>query len=193
MNSPSRPRLSWACGLALLLSSCALNHKNSHLPALIVERLSWMDDVAAAKRAKGLPIYDPVREAELLRTMTQRGVAAGLKEENVRRFFTGQMQAAKVVQEEWLQQHPQGVTSNEKVPDLKQTVRPALDAIGQRMITSLATQRTPAESAEILADARRRLTRAGCSEAVIRPALAGLQAGLQDLEASLALRRGSGA
>ncbi|MBN8420151.1 MAG: gamma subclass chorismate mutase AroQ [Verrucomicrobia bacterium] len=178
MNSPSLPRLSWALGLALLLSSCALNHKNSHLPALIVERLSWMDDVAEAKRAKGLPIYDPVREAELLRTMTQRGVAAGLKEENVRRFFTGQMQAAKVVQEEWLQQHPQGVISNEKVPDLKQTVRPALDAIGQKMITSLATQRSPAESAAALVEACERLARAGYSKAASQRALKGLEAGL---------------
>jgi chorismate mutase-like protein len=162
-------------GLALILSACS---SRSSLPMLMVERLNWMDEVALAKQVKSLPITDPVREAELLRTMTQRGVAAGLKEENVRRFFTGQMVAAKVVQEEWLRQHPQGVTSDVKVPDLKLTVRPALDEIGQKMIASLATPRSAAKSDVVLSDARQRLARAGYSKAVMQPALEGLQAGL---------------
>ena len=164
-----------SCVLAMLLPACS---SPKTLPALMVERLNWMDEVALAKQVKSLPITDPVREAELLRTMTQRGVAAGLKEENVRRFFTGQMVAAKVVQEEWLRQHPQGVTSYVMVPDLKLTVRPALDAIGQKMIASLATPRSAAKSAVVLSDARQRLARAGYSKAVMQPALEGLQAGL---------------
>jgi chorismate mutase-like protein len=177
MKSVSLSLLTWV--LASLLSGCALN-KNSpkSLPVLMVERLNWMDDVALVKQVKSLPITDPAREAELLRAMTQRGVTAGLKAESVRRFFNGQMLAAKVVQEEWLQQHPQGVTSSMKVPDLKQTVRPALDEIGRQMIARLAQPRSPAESAAILAKARQRLTRAGYSEAAMQPALAGLQAGL---------------
>ncbi|WP_294403609.1 gamma subclass chorismate mutase AroQ [Prosthecobacter sp.] len=164
-------------GLALILSACSSRRS---LPALMVERLNWMDEVALAKQVKSLPITDPVREAELLRTMTQRGAAAGLKPESVRRFFTGQMQAAKVVQEEWLRQHPQGVTSYIKVPDLTQTVRPALDDIGRQMIARLAQPRGPEESSVILNEARRRMTRAGFSEEVMQAALAGLQAGLQE-------------
>lgn len=164
-----------SCLLALLPCACS---SSKNLPALMVERLNWMDEVAMAKQVKSLPITDPVREAELLRTMTQRGVAAGLKEENVRRFFTGQMVAAKVVQEEWLRQHPQGVTSYVMVPDLKLTVRPALDAIGQKMIASLAKPRTPAASAAVLVEAGQRLARAGYSKAASQPALEGLQAGL---------------
>ncbi len=168
-----------SCVLALLLAGCTWN-KNSPktLPVLMVERLNWMDEVAMAKQEKSLPINDPVREAELLRAMTQRGVAAGLKPESVRRFFSGQMLAAKAVQEEWLQAHPHAVASYIKVPDLKQTVRPALDEIGRQMIARLAQPRSPAESAAILKEARQRLTHAGYSESAQRPALDGLQAGL---------------
>ncbi|MDI1311770.1 chorismate mutase [Prosthecobacter sp.] len=178
MKSVSLSLVTWV--LASLLSSCALNKSSpKSLPVLMVLRLKWMDDVAEAKQAKALPIFDPVREAELLRTMTQRGVAAGLKAENVRRFFNGQMQAAKGVQEEWLQQHPPGTPASKSVPDLTQTVRPALDEIGRQMIARLAQPRTAGESAAILTAARERLARAGYSEAVMRPALEGLKAGVQ--------------
>ncbi len=165
--------------LALMLSACS---SPKSLPALMVERLNWMDEVAMAKRANGLPITDPVREAELLADMTQRGVAAGLKAENVQRFFTGQMQAAKGVQEQWLRQHPGAASSLQPVPDLAQTVRPALDKIGREMIAELAHSHGPAESAALLNEARQRLGHAGYSEAVMRPALEGLQAGLLDHE-----------
>lgn len=160
---------------ALLLSACS----SPTLPTLMVKRLGWMDEVAAVKQAKSLPITDPVREAELLRTMTQRGVAAGLPAASVQHFFTGQMQAAKVVQEEWLQQHPKDATTSKALPDLAKTVRPALDEIGLQMIALLAQPHSSAESAALLAEARERLTRAGYSQAAIQPALDGLQAGLQ--------------
>jgi chorismate mutase-like protein len=179
MSSVFSARLPWRqaalLGLALMLCSCS---SPKTLPALMVERLNWMDEVAMAKQVKSLPITDPVREAELLRTMTQRGVSAGLPAERVRRFFNGQMQAAKVVQEEWLRQHPQGVTSYVRVPDLTHTVRPALDEIGRQMIAELAQPRSPAESAAVLNKARQRLESAGYSKAVMQPALDGLQAGI---------------
>ena len=174
MKSVSLSLLSWV--LALMLSAC---YSPRTLPTLMVERLNWMDEVAMAKQARSLPITDTVREAELLRRMTQRGVAAGLKAGSVQRFFTGQMLAAKGVQEEWLRQHPQGVASYIMVPDLTLTVRPALDEIGQQMIANLSPPRSPAESAAILKEARQRLIRAGYSAAVMQPALDGLQAGLR--------------
>lgn len=165
--------------VALLLGSCVLNSSAQRtLPDLMVARLNWMDEVALAKSVKKLPITDPAREAELLRAMTQRGVDAGLKANSVRRFFTGQMQAAKVVQEEWLRQHPQGLSSYVTVPNLTQTVRPALDEIGRQMIASLAQPRSAEEASALLVEARKRLARAGYSEAAMQPALEGLQAGL---------------
>jgi|GEM_PF-905117 len=174
MKSVSFSHLSWV--LALVLSSCA---SSKTLPALMVQRLGWMDEVAEAKRAKGLPITDPVREVELLRTMTQLGVAAGVPAERVRSFFSGQMQAAKVRQEEWLRQHPSATTR--KVPDLTGTVRPALDKISAQMIDQLALKTRSMSSLSVrltLSDAQARLTRAGYSAAVIEPAVKGLQQAL---------------
>ena len=179
--------------LVLLLSACS---SPKTLPALMVERLNWMDEVAEAKRSKGLPITDPVREAELLRTMTQRGVAAGVQAERVRCFFTGQMQAAKARQEEWLREHPSATTR--KVPDLTGTVRPALDKISAQMIDQLALDTRIVNSPAgmlTLADAQDRLTRAGYSKAVIEPARKGLRQALKIVvpQAGLPLKGGAAA
>ncbi|WP_395752874.1 gamma subclass chorismate mutase AroQ [Prosthecobacter sp.] len=183
MNFVSSSRLLGAFALALVFSNCAgMGGSRSALPRLMVQRLDWMDDVALAKSVKKMPIHDPKREAELLAAMTQRGVAAGLQAENVRRFFSGQMEAAKVVQEEWLQRHPHGLTSYVMVPDLSKTIRPALDEIGNKLIQQLALQArrqsSQEEALQILSRARKRLKRAGYSDAVIAPAIEGLQAGL---------------
>lgn len=163
--------------LTLLMTACSgLGGSRHSLPALMVKRLDWMDDVAEAKRAKGLPITDPKREAELLRSMMQRGDAAGLNDESVRLFFSGQMQAAKVRQEEWLSQHPTATSA--KVPDLATTIRPALDEIGTRMIEQLAEETRhmhPIQAAALVTQARKRLMQAGYSEAVVKPAVKGLK------------------
>lgn len=169
--------------VSVLPSGCAWMQRGSPtLSMLMVQRLDWMDEVAEAKRAKGLPIHDPKREAELLHSMTERGMAAGLKSESVRLFFSGQMQAAKVRQEEWLRQHPAATTA--KAPDLATTIRPALDQIGTKMIERLEQETRGISSIDaqlIEAEARERLARAGCSEAVARPALQGLRAALRQL------------
>ena len=167
-------------GCGLLLSSCAgLHEQHTSLSALMVQRLDWMDEVAEAKRAKALPITDPKREAELLHAMTQRGVAAGLPAARVQSFFKGQMQAAKVRQEEWLRQHPTATTTHP--PDLATAIRPALDQIGTKMITQLAQETQGIGSSDtslVETDARQRLTRAGYSETVAKPALRGLHEAL---------------
>ena len=163
--------------LTLLMPACSgLGGSRHSLPALMVKRLDWMDDVAEAKRAKGLPITDPKREAELLRSMMQRGDAAGLNDESVRLFFSGQMQAAKVRQEEWLRQHPTATTT--QAPDLASTIRPALDEIGTQMIEQLEEEtrhRTPIEAAALVTQAQNRLMKAGYSEDVVKPAVKGLK------------------
>lgn len=169
--------------LALLFPSCArLKASRSTLSALMVQRLNWMDEVAEAKRAKGLPTTDPKREAELLQAMTQRGVAAGLPAGCVRSFFSGQMQAAKVRQEEWLRQHPTATSG--KVPDLTGTIRPALDEIGKKMIALLVqeTRNTTYHARRsTIVSAQEQMTRAGYSQAVTKPALEGLTSALGSL------------
>lgn len=150
------------------------------LAGLMVERLSWMDEVAQVKKAKGLPVEDAKREAEVLDAMVASGVNVGLPGGIVRGFFAGQMEAAKVHQEEWLTGHP-GEWQGE-LPDLQKTVRPALDGIGERMIIALRRARAEPKSEGLLELARRRLVAEGYSQRVIAEAMSGLAAGLGPLE-----------
>lgn len=170
---------------AQVFTSCTstpVPHETQELPALMVERLEWMDDVARAKQAKALPVTDAKREAELLDAMTRAGARHGLPSSAVRAFFAGQIDAAKQCQREWLAQHAgQPLAHGQDVPDLAATVRPALDAIGAKMLSALAAARRARDPAAIAiaTAARLRLAQAGCSPAVIRPAVAGLEAALQ--------------
>ena len=166
--------------LALLfLTGCATPHRSSdpahRLADLIVERLSWMDDVALYKQARGLPIEDPKREAELLAAMEAKGSAAGLPAKAVRGFFIGQMEAAKDCQRSALLR----MSRPKHVPDLATEVRPALDRIGEEMIKALVQTRAQQMDVEMVQSiARSQLEQRHFSETIIRPALRGLKAGL---------------
>jgi len=173
---------------ALLMTACAgpgttaSTHSNA-LPSLIVERLSWMDEVAQVKQARSLPVTDAKREAELLVAMEKLGTEAGLPASAVRAFFVGQIDAAKNYQKEWLEAHSSSrqASSTATLPDLAKTVRPALDGISTKMIVALAKARRPAKDdtlPQIVGAARAELTRAGYSKAVIAPAIRGLETGL---------------
>lgn len=166
--------------LMLILTGCALHSgPPTSLPALMVQRLGWMDQVAEAKQARGLPVNDPKREAELLAAMEKLGAESGLPKEPVRRFFLGQIQAAKVRQEEWLKAHPPTSQQGKAIPDLAKTIRPALDQIGKLMLAGLAQARAGKDAPAIIGEARHQLAKAGCSQAVAGPALQGLERGLQ--------------
>lgn len=145
----------------------------------MVERLSWMDEVARVKQAKRLPVTDPKREGELFLAMAKKGAAKGLPEVPVRAFFSGQMDAAKQLQMEWLQAHKGTPVSQGALPDLATTVRPALDEIGEKMLSALATARAQRSASKTVDAARVQMIEAGYSSAVIAPALAGLEAAFQ--------------
>ena len=136
---------------------------------MMVERLGWMDEVAMVKQSKGLPVEDAVREAEVLDAMVALGSEMGLPGTVARGFFAAQIEAAKVCQEEWLGAHPGALRG--EVPDLGKTVRPALDAIGKRMLGALVEVRGAGNGAAVLRECRRRLVRAGYSEEVIEAGL----------------------
>ncbi|MDZ4287048.1 MAG: chorismate mutase [Prosthecobacter sp.] len=169
--------------LLLLLTSCATQPNTAAtLGNLMVQRLSWMDEVAQIKQARSLPITDPVREAALLQSMEKLGAESALPPRATRQFFSGQMTAARQLQSEWLNQHPAHAARPQAapLPDLNFTIRPALDQIGRQMISALADARqSPAAAAEIIAKARQRLDQAGYSAAVITPAIHGLEAALK--------------
>jgi len=166
--------------LALVLVGCAgPGREGGDLPGLMVERLGWMDEVARVKQAKGLPVEDAVREAALLDAMAGLGAEMGLSGEAVRGFFAGQIRAAKVCQEEWLARNAGREVQGEALPDLAGMVRPALDAIGKRMIVALAEVRESGRGLEVMRECRRRLVRKGFSERVIEAAMEGLEVGVR--------------
>ncbi|TDU63139.1 chorismate mutase-like protein [Prosthecobacter fusiformis] len=151
------------------------------LPKLMVERLSWMDEVVRVKQARSLPVTDAKREEELLVMMEREGQKAGLPAQAVREFFAGQITAAKFLQTEWLKKYPQGDPTlvGQPLPDLSVTVRPALDRLGKSMLTALAVSRQKQDSRTMMAAAKTELTEAGYSKQVIAAALEGLEAGLK--------------
>jgi len=171
--------------LALLfLTGCtSLHHRDdpsARLADLIVERLSWMDEVAAIKRERQLPIVDAKRETELLAAMERKGVVAGLPAKSVRNFFVGQMEAAKEYQQGFMLHMSIPKSHAKGLPDLATEVRPALDKIGEQMIKALVqarAQKLDAEAAKAVTSAR--LERHHLSEMIIQPALQGLAAGLE--------------
>ncbi len=186
MNLPAASLLSARFGFALLLvlTSCAGPvYKNGELPKLMVERLEWMDDVAKVKQAKSLPITDPKREAELLAAMEQQGIQRGLPPQAVRAFFKGQIEAAKVFQNEWLAANRQGSEVENQtakpLPDLAGSVRPALDEIGQKMLAGLVRARRDEKSADVILAAREALKKADYSKPVIEAAVGGLEIALR--------------
>lgn len=168
--------------LALVVAGCAgPGREGGDLPGLMVERLSWMDEVAMVKRAQGLPVEDAVREGEVLDAMVALGAEAGLSGEVVRGFFAGQIEAAKVCQEEWLERNAARKMAAEALPDLAGTVRPELDVIGKRMLVALAEVRESGRGLEVMRECRRRLVREGFSERVIEAAMEGLEVGVRGL------------
>lgn len=168
--------------LTQALTGCAAHGRGQahDLPRLMVERLGLMDEVAQVKQAKGLPVTDARREAELLAAMAREGTALGLPATAVRAFFSGQVEAAKEYQREWLADpaHKTAVPAK-KLPDLATEVRPALDAIGKNMLAALVRTRGSTEPRAVVAAARTKLTEAGYSAVVIRPALDGLAAAVR--------------
>ncbi len=163
------------CLLALFLVACATAPRDD-LPSLLVERLAWMDEVARYKQARGRPIEDAPREAALLEAMSREGAAAGLPPAEVRAFFAGQIEAAKQAQQAWLRADRPGQQT--PLPDLTGEVRPALDALGRRLIAALAEARRHKDPQALVQAAHERLQAAGHGEAVREPALRGLRAGL---------------
>lgn len=163
--------------VALVLVACAAAPRHD-LPSLLVERLAWMNQVARYKQARGLPVEDAPREAALLDAMAREAGDAGLPPADVRAFFAGQIEAAKLAQHAWLQAHAGQPAGETPLPDLASEVRPALDALGRRLIAALAQARGHNNPEAILQVAHQRLRAAGHSEAVCSPALSGLRAGL---------------
>jgi cyclohexadienyl dehydratase len=100
-----------------------------HLIDLLARRLALMPSVAAYKKARGLPIEDPAREAIVLQQAIDSAAAAGLEPESVRALFAEQIALAKAVQER---------AGDAEPLDLDTVLRPALSNLGERILSALA-------------------------------------------------------
>lgn len=117
-------------------------HSETNLESLlhlIRQRLNIMPGVAQAKWNRKLPITDAKRESALLDRMAADGAVLGMSEDVVRRFFQAQISAAKLVQEQLIEEwktHEQPLFS--KAPDLEREVRPQIDELNQKLLAALA-------------------------------------------------------
>ena len=127
-------RSSYLC-LLLFTPSIAFTD-NQDLFALINERLSYMDEVAAYKWSHGLAIEDLERESVVLDHAASDGLDYGIDVESSKVFFLQQIEAAKEIQRYWFEQwktHP--IPANE--PDLKDVIRPELVRLGKSITRQL--------------------------------------------------------
>jgi chorismate mutase len=137
--------LVFAALLALLLAGCAAQppaadvEKIDRVLALIQQRLGYMDDVARNKWTSGAPVEDLPREREIIDGIGRQAAGYGLDAAIARDFFRAQIEASKIIQttrfREWrAQNHP----PFREMPDLRDKIRPALDALTPEMMKALA-------------------------------------------------------
>jgi cyclohexadienyl dehydratase len=103
------------------------------LLALIDLRLAFMPAVGAAKRASGRPIEDPEQEARVLASVRAESAERGLDPGGVETLFRAQIDAARVVQTEFLA-HPWEIDPL----DLERDARPALGRISEVIVARAA-------------------------------------------------------
>jgi chorismate mutase len=143
-TAPSRRRFIAALG-ALLLTACAApqtspdTQRLDRLLQLIGQRLSYMDDVARNKWNSGAPIEDLPREREIIDSLGKQAAGYGLDAAIAREFFRAQIEASKIIQRtrfaEW---RAQNQPPFKNIPDLRDKIRPALDALTPELMNALA-------------------------------------------------------
>jgi cyclohexadienyl dehydratase len=113
----------------------------THLADLLARRFAFMPLVAALKAQRDIPIEDPPREREVLEAVRRSAARAGLPEDPVKDLFTLLIELSKAVQHRQREPSPLDLTSQ---------VRPALGALGDRIITALAERRAETPSREMV-------------------------------------------
>lgn len=114
------------------LGGSAPRSEADHLVDLLARRLALMPAVARAKRAQGLALVDPEREGRVVEAARKRARAAGLDPASVEALFRLQIALATRVQER------AGAAADAPALDLAQELRPAIGALGDRIVAALA-------------------------------------------------------
>jgi chorismate mutase len=131
--------------LAILLAACAAQppasdvEKIDRVLMLIHQRLGYMDDVARNKWNSGAPIEDLPRERAIIDEIGAQAAGYGLDPAFARDFFRAQIEASKTIQRarfaEWRAKKQPPFTN---VVDLRDRIRPALDALTPELMKALA-------------------------------------------------------
>jgi chorismate mutase len=109
------------------------------LLSLVRQRLDLMGDVARWKWTHKAAVNDPAREAAFLNQMADAGAGHGLDRAATTRFFAAQIEAAKVLQQaDFDRWAAEGRGPFPDAPDLKQTLRPAIDRVSRELLAALA-------------------------------------------------------
>jgi cyclohexadienyl dehydratase len=123
------------------------------LLAAVDERLDLMPLVAEAKRARGVPVRDPVQEERVLaaaleaaRDAAQRAGAPSIPDRWVEALFRAQIDAGAAVQEFAL---ARSAPATERSFDLEGELRPALARVGERLAECLARLPGPLDPAAV--------------------------------------------
>jgi chorismate mutase len=133
--------------VAVLASGCATTARFNiadtaavdQLLGLIRERLEVSPAVARVKWNTRAPIEDPSREREIIDGVARQATEYGLDSALAGRFFRGQIEASKTVQNRL---HAEWRASNQlpfaEVADLQRDVRPVLDRLTPMLLRALA-------------------------------------------------------
>ena len=132
-----------------LLAGCA--GPQAELASLAERRLALSPDIAWYKHSKDVPVYDPVRETAVLRTVMAAGQQQGLNPDTVRRFFAAEMEASRRIQWAWIEAWRKNLVPppQRPAPDLGAYIRPQIDDINQRQIRALARGAQPLSVAQL--------------------------------------------
>jgi chorismate mutase len=135
----------FAALFVLLLAGCTTPQSTrdvdqiDRILTLIGQRLGYMDDVARNKWNSGAPIEDLPREREIIDSLGKQAAGYGLDAGIARDFFRAQIEASKIIQRtrfaEW---RVQNQPPFKNLPDLRDKIRPALDALTPELMQSLA-------------------------------------------------------
>jgi len=101
----------------------------ANLSDLLARRMAFMPLVAGAKAKLGMPIEDLPREQLVLDSAAVSAQKAGLPEAETRAFFGLQIELSKAVQRR---------SSEPSTLDLAQHIRPALNELGDRILSAVA-------------------------------------------------------
>src|ERR1700754_2116596 len=102
------------------------------------QRLMIGEQVAFAKWDSGKAVEDAPREAQVIQGAVKDGVAKGLDEASVSKFFTAQIEANKFVQYALLAEWYRAGKAPEHAPvDLLKVIRPQLDEVQKSLIAEL--------------------------------------------------------